>query len=75
MPVQPIVGGRYLVSWEDLGKPRVRGHYKLAGFGIVVLDDADVYYAQNTPDAKFFIRKCEALGDQHYVVISRMHPA
>lgn len=73
--VQEIVGGRYFVTHEQLGSPTVRGDYEVPGFGIVVLDDADVHYAAQNPGAAYYIRKSLALGSNHFVVISRRQTA
>ena len=76
MPFEPVVGDRYLFTWEQLGKPTVRTDVKVEGFGIVVLDDADVHYALKNPaDATFFVRRSRALGTDHYVVVSRVQRA
>ena len=76
MPYEPVVGDRFVFTWEQLGKPTVRTDVKVDGFGIVVLDDADVHYAlENPSDAKFFVRRSRALGTDHYVVVSRVHRA
>lgn len=76
MAVEPIVGGRYRVTWQDLGSPRVKGDYEVPNLGWVVLDDADIHYATNNPDhAAFFIRKSAALGERHWVVVSRVQAA
>lgn len=75
MAFEPVVGDKYLVTWADLGKPTVPGDYKIPGFGTVFLDDADVHYAlNNAAIAAFFVRKCKALGENHFVTVSRMQP-
>ena len=73
MAFEPVVGDKYLVKWSDLGKPTVPGNYKIPGFGIVFLDDADIHYALNNVQiAAFFVRKSKALGDEHFVTVARM---
>ncbi|MES1228185.1 MAG: hypothetical protein ABUL72_05900, partial [Armatimonadota bacterium] len=73
MPFEPVVGDRYLFSWAELGKPTVRTDVKVPGFGIIVLDDADINYALKNPDtAAFFVRKSKALGTDQFVVVSRV---
>lgn len=75
MAFEPVVGDKYLVSWADLGKPTVPGDYKIPGFGVVFLDDADVHYALNNAGAAaFFVRKSRALGPQHFVTVARVQP-
>lgn len=76
MAVERMGEDRVRLTWEDLGKPRVKGDYPVSGLGIVVFDDADVYYAVRNPDsAAFFVRPSAALGPGHWVVISRVHKA
>lgn len=76
MPYEPAVGDRYFFTWEQLGKPTVRTDVKIPGFGVVYLDDADVYYAVRNPQtAGFYVRKSKALGTDHYVVVGRVESA
>ncbi len=76
MAFEPVIGDKYLVTWADLGKPTVFGNYKIPGFGIVFLDDADIFYALNNPtNAAFFVRKSKALGDNFFVTVSRQQSA
>ncbi|MCU0316320.1 MAG: hypothetical protein MUC92_06980 [Fimbriimonadaceae bacterium] len=76
MRFEPVIGDKFLFTWEELGKPTVQGGVKVPGFGIIMLDDADVHYAQQNPtSAAFFVRKSKALGPIHYVVVSRVQPA
>ncbi|MBX3110635.1 MAG: hypothetical protein KF857_01385 [Fimbriimonadaceae bacterium] len=76
MPLTPAVGDRYLLTWEDLGKPTVNGDVKVPGLGVVTLDDADIHYAlRNQAHAAFYVRKSKALGTNNYVVVSRVQPA
>jgi len=75
MPFTPVVGDRYFFTWEELGKPTVRADIKVPGFGIIVLDDADVHYAATHSPAGFYVRKSKALGSNHYVVVSRLRKA
>lgn len=71
---KPIVGDRYLITWEELGKPTVRGDYKVSGLGTVVFDDADAHYAANNSPAQFVVRQSRPLGNR-FVVVSRMQPS
>lgn len=76
MPLTPAVGDRYLLTWEELGKPTINGDVKVPGFGVVMLDDADIHYAIKNPAvAAFYVRKSKALGSNNYVVVSRVQPA
>ncbi len=75
MPAKPIVGGRYLVTWAELGSPRVVCEIHLADFGTILIDDADVHYATTTPNAAFWVKESRALGPEHFVVVARVHSA
>lgn len=71
---QPVVADRYFVTWEELGKPTVRGDYDVPGLGIVVFDDADAHHAAKHPTSGFYVRRSKALGGR-FVVVSREQPA
>lgn len=73
--IEPVVGDRYYLTWEELGKPTAPTDVEVPGLGIVYLDDADIHYAKNTPDAAFFVRRSPALGEHHFVVVSRVRRA
>ena len=73
--IKPVVGDKYLYTWEELGKPTVRGEIKLAGLGTLLFDDADVHYANTAPDPAFFIRPSKALAPGMFVVVSRRQSA
>ncbi|MBX3095903.1 MAG: hypothetical protein KF812_03500 [Fimbriimonadaceae bacterium] len=75
MAFEPVVGDRYYLTWEELGKPTVPTDVEVPGLGIVYLDDADVFYAVNTPGAAFYLRKSKSLGENGLVVVSRVRPA
>ncbi len=70
-----IVGGRFYVTFAELGNPARKGDYEVAGLGTVVVDDADVYYGQRTEGAAFYVRRAKMLGPGAYVVISRVQSA
>ena len=72
---QEIVGERFLVTYAELGNPVKTGDYKIASLGIVVLDDADIHYALNNSKAAFYVQRSRALGENAYVVISRVQSA
>jgi 3-mercaptopyruvate sulfurtransferase SseA len=72
--MEPVVGDKYLVSVEQLGKPTHRQDIEVAGLGVVVLDEADVHYCQQHPEGAFFVRLSMALGGR-FVVVSRVQPA
>lgn len=72
---EKIVGDRYYVSFAELGSPARRGDYKVPGLGTVVLDDADIHYAQNYPSPGFFVRRSRPMGPDTYVVVSRVETA
>ncbi len=74
MPVE-IVGKRFLVTYKELGEPKRKGDYKVAGLGTVVLDDADIYYINTNEDPKFYVKRSRALGPEAFVVISRVQTA
>lgn len=75
MPIEPVVGDRYTLTWKQLGEPKHKGDVDIAGLGTVVLDDADVHFGRTTgPTATFFVRQSEALGGR-FVVVSRQHKA
>lgn len=75
MAIQPVIGDKYFVTWAQLEKPTVKGHYKVTGLGTLILDDADVHYANKNPDiAAFFVRKSKALGPNMLVVVARHLP-
>ncbi|MBL8065255.1 MAG: hypothetical protein JNM34_05285 [Chthonomonadaceae bacterium] len=71
---QPVVADRYLVTWEELGRPTVRGDYEVPGLGYVVFDDTDAYYATTGKSTSFFVRRSVALGGR-FVVVSREQSA
>ncbi len=71
---QPVVEDRYYVTWDELGRPTVRGDYEVPGLGIVVFDDADAHYATTGKSKGFFVRKSKALGGR-FVVVSREQSA
>jgi hypothetical protein len=75
MAIEPVVGDRYYLTWEELGKPTVPTDVEVPGLGIVYLDDADVHYAVNNPGAAFFVRRSPALGEHGLVVVSRVRTA
>lgn len=76
MAYQPIVGDRYLVTFKQLGSPIVRTEVDVPGLGKVILDEADIHYAQKDPEnAAFFVRKSKALGGAYLTVVSRMQKA
>ena len=71
---QPVVADRYYVTWEELGRPTVRGDYEVPGLGILVFDDADAHYATSHKSTGFFVRRSKALGGR-YVVVAREQSA
>ncbi len=72
---QKIVGDRFYVSYSELGEPKRKGDYRVAGLGVVVLDDADIHYATKMPSPGFYVRRSTALGPEAYVVVSRVQTA
>ena len=76
MAFTPVVGDRYLFTYAELGRPLANGPVKVSGFGTILLDDADIHYAQKYSDqAAFYVRPSKALGDNMFVVVARMQPA
>lgn len=76
MPIEPVVGDKYLMTWAELGKPTVRTRVEVPGLGVVILDDADVHYAVNNPEvAAFYVRRSKVLGEGIFVVVARVQPA
>lgn len=71
---EPVVADRYYVTWEELGKPTVRGDYEIPGLGILVFDDTDAFYATTGKARGFFVRFSKALGNR-YVVVAREQSA
>ena len=41
----PVVADRYYVTWDEIGRPTVRGDYEVPGLGMLVFDDTDAFYA------------------------------
>ncbi|HXH62337.1 MAG TPA: hypothetical protein VNI20_13400 [Fimbriimonadaceae bacterium] len=74
MPTK-IVGDRWYVSYAELGSPKRKGDYKVPGVGTVVLDDADIHYAETMPQPGFYVRRSVALGPDAFVVVSRKQTA
>ncbi|MCH7945877.1 MAG: hypothetical protein IIC73_07700 [Armatimonadetes bacterium] len=70
-----IVGGRFYVTYLELGSPARKGDYEVEGLGTVVVDDADVHYAQGRKGAAFYVRRAKMLGPGAYVVVSRVQSA
>ena len=62
------------VTWTDLGRPEGKGYVALPSGGTLMLDDADLNYAQrylaDGYEPEFFVRPSEALHGR-YVVVSR----
>jgi hypothetical protein len=75
MAIKPAVGDRYYLTWEELGKPTVPSDIAIPGLGVIYLDDADIHYALTNPGAAFYVRKSKALGDNHFVTVSRVQTA
>lgn len=70
-----IVGGRFYVTFAELGSPVRKGDYEVAGLGTVVVDDADVHYGLGTDGAAFYVKRSRTLGPGAFVIISRVQPA
>lgn len=66
--------GTIRVTWTDLGRPEGKGYTALPSGGQVMLDDADLHYAEQYLQAgyepEFFVRRSDALQGR-YVVVSR----
>lgn len=73
--MEPVVGDKYKVTFEQLGRPAYKCDVKVAGLGVVVLDDADINYGLTNENAAFFVRPSKALGEGRFVVVSREHKA
>ncbi|MBS1714653.1 MAG: hypothetical protein JST30_09995 [Armatimonadetes bacterium] len=71
---QPVIADRYYVTWEEIGRPTVRGDYEIPGLGTLVFDDADAFHATKFQNAGFFVRRSKALGGR-YVVVAREQSA
>lgn len=74
MAKAPVVGDKYLVTFEELGRPTVRQDVEVPGLGIVCIDEADANYGKNNPDGAYFVRSSKAMGGR-FVVVSRVHKA
>ena len=74
MPIEPVVGDKFFLTYEQLGRPTHRQDIEVAGLGVVVVDEADVHYGMNNPDGGFFVRLSRPLGNR-FVVVSRQHKA
>ncbi|MCG9894910.1 MAG: hypothetical protein MH204_05500 [Fimbriimonadaceae bacterium] len=74
MTIQPVVGDKYLITYEQLGRPTHRQDVQVPGLGLVVLDEADIHFGKNTPDATYFVRPSGAIPGA-FIVVSRVHPA
>lgn len=71
---EPVVADRYYVTWNEIGRPTVRGDYEIPGLGMLVFDDTDAFYATSGKATAFFVRKSKALGGR-YVVVAREQSA
>jgi hypothetical protein len=74
MRFAPVIGDKYQVTYEQLGRPSHRQDIEVAGLGVVVVDEADVHYGQQHEHAAFFVRPSKALGGR-FVVVSRVQAA
>ena len=76
--VRQIRDNIFEVTFTELGKPGKRGDFKLAGLGTVMIDIADIKYAEGMSEAgyepTFFVSKSVPLGGR-YVVVGRQHRA
>ena len=76
MPLVPAVGDLYLLTYKQLGSPIIRTEVKVAGLGRVILDEADINYARQDPEAAaFYVRRARTLGADYHVVVSRVQKA
>lgn len=71
---EPVVADRYYVTWEEIGRPTVRGDYEVPGLGVLVFDDTDAFYATSGKSEGFFVRQSKALAGK-FVVVSREQSA
>jgi hypothetical protein len=73
--MQTLKDGTIRLTWTDLGRPGGKGYTAVPSGGQLLLDDADLLYAQQYLDKgyepEFFVRQSEALQGR-YVVISRV---
>jgi hypothetical protein len=74
MPKAPVVGDKYLVTYEELGRPMQRQDIEIPGLGWLVVDEADVHYGINNPDGAYFIRQSKSMNNR-FVVVSRVQKA
>jgi hypothetical protein len=68
----------FQVTFSELGKPPVKGPVVLAGFGEIMLDDADMRYVKETSnlgyEPTFFVSRSAPLHGR-FVVVGRQEKA
>ena len=66
------------VTFTELGKPGKRGDVKMNGLGTVMIDTADLHYAEKMAglgfEPIFFVSRSGALGGR-FVVVGRQQKA
>lgn len=68
----------FQVTFSELGSPKKKGDVKMNGLGTVMVDVADLNYADKMAtqglEPTFFVSRSEAMGGR-FVVVSRQQKA